>query len=108
MAGQRNSSYYQCPDMMDSLQNGLTKPWSSGRILTGTQREQKQNKDRANKRERRKKEREDKEQLERKLAILQQQSQFGHKGIIPDCKLRCPTNLYTLLIIHWQDHVQEI
>jgi hypothetical protein len=51
----------------------MPKSWSSGRILTETQRHQKRNKDRINKEKRRRKDKKEKEEFELKLSALEQQ-----------------------------------
>ncbi|KAJ5648365.1 hypothetical protein N7490_004737 [Penicillium lividum] len=51
---------------------GITKSWSSGRILTEPQRQQKRNRDRITKEKHRKEERKEKEELEIKLSALEQ------------------------------------
>jgi hypothetical protein len=51
----------------------VPKSWSSGRILTETQRHQKRNKDRINKERRRKKDEREKKEFRSKLHALEQQ-----------------------------------
>lgn len=62
------------------VSRGITKSWSSGRILTEPQRQQKRNRDRITKERQRKEETKEKEELERRSFALEQDVHYLHEG----------------------------
>lgn len=59
---------------------GIIKSWSSGRILTEPQRQQKRNRDRMTKERHRKEEIKEKEELERRSSALEQNVHYLREG----------------------------
>jgi hypothetical protein len=62
------------------ISRGTTKSWSSGRILTEPQRQQKRNRDRITKERQREEEVKEKEELKRRSSVLEQDVHYLYES----------------------------